>query len=272
MSTSAGELPILRSAASLEWDGYGQSWTDKNPQPLWRQHSDAVNARLLTRWLPAAPQDRILKTDLFDEAVSGGLYSVLASRARSVSALDVSPAVISSAKRRFKNLAAMGADVRSLPLESESFDTIVSLSTLDHFVEEGDIATSLSELYRVLVPGGVLIITLDNLANPLVALRNALPYRLTHGAGLVPYPVGKTKRASDAVRVVRSAGFDLVDCTTVMHAPRVLAIPLMNALGLRVPRLQRLASRLAMSFEVMERSPTRWFTGHFVAIKAVKPL
>jgi hypothetical protein len=42
-------------------------------QRLWRAHSDAVNKALVARWRPVGQMDTLLKTDLFDEAVSDGL-------------------------------------------------------------------------------------------------------------------------------------------------------------------------------------------------------
>src|SRR4029434_1314077 len=55
----------------------------------------------------------------------------------------------------------------------EAFDVIVSNSTLDHFGSWAELGASLHELHRVLKTRGLLIITLDNRANPIVALRNA---------------------------------------------------------------------------------------------------
>ncbi len=260
-----------RGAATREWEPYADDWIARKPQDLWRRHSDAVNALLLSRWMPGGISDRTLKTDLFDEAVTDGLYPVLAERSRVVLGMDVAPAVLRAARDRYGALDLVAADVRSLPFESGSIDCVVSLSTLDHFETRADIGVALAELHRVLKPGGVLILTLDNLANPVVALRNSLPYSLTHGVGLVPYPMGKTHGPKSASSAVTEAGFLVEQCTTIMHAPRVLAIPVMSALGSnRMPRLQRALSSLAMSFEFMQRLPLRKYTGHFVAIRATK--
>ncbi|MEO8193996.1 MAG: class I SAM-dependent methyltransferase [Gemmatimonadales bacterium] len=149
-------------------------------------------------------------------------------------------------------------DVRRLPIGDETVDAIVSLSTLDHFESPDDVATSLGELFRVLRPGGILVLTLDNLANPVVALRNRLPFRLTHAIGLVPYPTGTTYGPRAAQERVGAAGFEIAECTTIMHAPRVLAIPLMNALAaLRSSRVSAVLSRMAMAFETLQGLPSR---------------
>jgi hypothetical protein len=67
------------ASRSDEWDGYAATWLNEKPQRVWRRHSDALNARLLTKWLPVERMDLIVKTDLFDEAVTGGLYTTCSS-------------------------------------------------------------------------------------------------------------------------------------------------------------------------------------------------
>jgi SAM-dependent methyltransferase len=269
-------IPDTRPAPdspSKAWDGHVHEWLEKNRQKLWRQHSDAVNAALVDRWLPAQPLERVLKTDLFDEAVADGLYQLLARRARYVEAIDVSPVVLSLASRKYPAMHTFAADVRNLSCESDSIDAVVSLSTLDHFDAPADIAAALCELHRVLKPGGTLILTLDNSANPIVAIRNLLPYKLTHGVGLAPYPAGFTYGPVRLHKAVESAGFAIEESTTILHAPRVLAIPVVNALDRRGwIGMQALALRALMAFETLGVLPTRKMTGHFVAVRATKKL
>ena len=255
-----------------EWTEIAEAWLELTPQSLWRRHSDAVNAILLERWLPSITIDRVLKTDLFDEAVANGLYPTLAKRARSVIALDISSTVSKAATIKYPEIGGFSADVRSLPAASASFDAIVSLSTLDHFDGEQEIERALGELFRVLKPGGTLIVTLDNAMNPVIAVRNRLPYSVTHGVGLVPYPVGRTLLPRRAREVVKAAGFDVLECTAIMHAPRVLAVPLMGALDRNRNSIRE--ARLldaAMRFESLQRLPSKFLTGHFIAIRAIKP-
>lgn len=230
-----------------------------------------MNVRLIEEWLPVRPLNHILKTDLFDEAVSGGICPMLTGRASAVVGIDVSGSVLREAARSCASLSCTGSDVRALPFRSGIFDAVVSLSTLDHFPGTGDVVDAVKELHRVLAPGGVLILTLDNLANPVIALRNSLPYRLTHAAGLVPYPVGRTFGPEAARALVEQAGFRVSDLTAVMHAPRVLAIPLMSAFGGKAKgRVDRLLLRSAMRFERLRGLKSRFRTGHFIAIRAEK--
>lgn len=256
--------------ASDEWDNYAGSWIDESPQRLWRLHSDALNARLLARWLPKQRSSQIVKTDLFDEAVTGGLFPQLAERADCVAAIDVSPRVVAAARRRHPELRAIAADVRNIPLENECADAVVSLSTLDHFNERGDIPTALREVFRILKPGGILILTMDNPTNPVVAVRNSLPFLLTHKAGLVPYPIGRTHSARAMMRLTKEAGLDITETTSIMHAPRLLAIQALRLTDGAGDASHNRIARALMSFERLEKLPSRFFTGHFIAIRATK--
>ena len=261
--------PRVRNSEA--WNDVAAEWLKNLPQQMWREHSDLVNTALLDRWLPQRILHRILKTDLFDEVAAKGLYQRLASRADEVIALDISPMVAATARRRYPRLGSVSADVRSIPLNDESIDAIVSLSTLDHFNDKSDIGIALAELLRVLKRGGTLILTLDNPANPVVGLRNRLPYAVTHPLGLVPYPVGRTLRPVEAMRAVSDAGFKVEECTAILHTPRVLAIPFMNALDRRSRDSTRQGVlQAAMRFERLEKYWSKFLTGHFIAIRAVR--
>jgi len=197
---------------------------------------------------------------------------MLLGRATAVTGIDVSESVLNQAARSNESLSCSGSDVRALPFRSGAFDVVVSLSTLDHFPRAADVHAAMKELYRVMTPGGVLVLTLDNLANPVIALRNSLPYRLTHAAGLVPYPVGLTFKPGAARAMVEEAGFRIDEMTAVMHAPRVVAIPLMSALrGRANGSAGSLLRRAALKFEKLRGLPSRYRTGHFIAIRARKP-
>lgn len=270
-AAKAPPVPNPAAAQSREWDGYAEEWIAACPQAFWRAHSDAVNSALIDRWLPSEKVDRILKTDLFDEAVAEGLYPVIAARCNTLFGIDVSRRVVAAACDRYPGLRSAGADVRRLPFGDCSIDAVISISTLDHFATSGDIGAALVEIHRVLKPGGTLVLTLDNLANPVVALRNALPYSLTHAAGLVPYPVGKTHGPSGAKSLVERAGLTVVECTAVMHAPRVLAVPFARLIDKWAGRrLRGIVSRSLMGFEALRPLPSAFITGHFVAIRALR--
>jgi SAM-dependent methyltransferase len=237
---------------------------------LWRRHSDAINSRLLARWLPPSGMKRVLKTDLFDEAFGDGLVSMLQQRAASVTGIDVSPQVLSAAGARCDGAARVAADVRQLPFADGSFDAVVSLSTLDHFTSHDQITAGVRELGRTLRGGGHLVLTMDNLLNPLVWLRNAVLFPWLHRVGIVPYFVGKTCGPRALRRVVEDAGLRVREVRAVLHCPRVLAVALARRLSGADERTRRRFLDTLVRFEHLDRLPTRFFSGYFVAALAVK--
>jgi len=262
----------MTTSESKYWDFVADEWRKNHPQRLWRQHSDSVNAGLLRRWMPPNPAGRVLKTDLFDEVVSDGLYPLLLEYTDQLNGVDLSQEIVEAVNKRFAALESQTGDVRSLPFENNSFDIIVSLSTLDHFHSRQDIQTALNELSRVLRPGGRLLLTLDNLNQPVVWLRSILPQRLMLVLGLVPYEVGKTCRPGQLSTFCRNAGFEVIESTAIMHCPRVLAVAFAKLLARYSSRQTQLRYLdFLRSFERLERWPTRFFTGHFTAIQARKP-
>lgn len=254
------------------WESVAERWTGRRTGRLWRTHSDAVNARWLSEWLPDGRARRCLKTDLFDEAVATGLFPCLADRAATVVGVDLTTATARRARERHPELRAARGDLRRLPFADGSFDVIVSNSSLDHFQVLADLVAALDELHRVLAPGGVLLLTLDNPANPVVALRNALPFRLARGLGIVPYYVGATVGPRRLPALLRERGFEVERVTTLLHCPRLVALRLAGALErLAGPRGQRLFLRGLLKCEGLAAWPTRSVSGHFVAARAVRP-
>jgi len=254
------------------WDTLIEEWAARDEYHLWRRHSDAVNTALLRRWLPERPVASLLKTDLFDEAVADGLYAVLAEEAGRVVGVDVSANVAAMAGRRHPGMVTAAADVRRLPFDDASFDAVVSISTLDHFERREEIGTALREMTRVLRPGGQLLLTLDNLAQPAVWLRSILPQGCMMRLGLIPYAVGKTLGPRRLQAACRAAGLQVEEATTILHCPRALAVAYTRWLERRAaPRTQDRFLAWLAAFERLGRWPTRNFTGHFVAVLAIKP-
>jgi len=212
--------------------------------------------------------DTLLKTDLFDEAVSDGLSPLLNSLAKRVFYIDSALKVHEMARYRYSRLQTIGADVRHLPFADSAFDGIVSNSTLDHFESPGDLSGSLQELFRVLRPGGHMVLTLDNLSNPMILLRNRLPYPLLKWLKIVPYYVGFTLRANRLGDLLKETGFEVLEVSAVMHCPRMLAVTIARWLEKHTsPGTQRSFLRLLMAFEGLSSLPTRFLTGYFVAVK-----
>jgi SAM-dependent methyltransferase len=252
-------------------EGPPETYQAQGLEQLWRAHSDSVNKALVARWRPAGPVDTLLKTDLFDEAVSDGLSPLLDALAKRVFYMDSALEVHEMAKYRYPCLHTVGADVRHLPFADGTFDGIVSNSTLDHFEFPGDLSVSLQELYRVLRPGGQMILTLDNRSNPVILLRSCLPFRWLKRLKIVPYYVGATVRVKRLESLLRQAGFEVLKTDAILHCPRLLAVRAARWVENHTSRrTQKSYLRLLMAFEGLSRLPTRFLTGYFIAVKVTK--
>ena len=118
-------------------------------------------------------------------------------------------------------------------------------------------------------PGGQLLLTLDNPTNPIIALRNRLPFPWLKRLGLVPYYVGATYSTRTLAGKLSRMGMEVVRTSAILHFPRVLAVPLSRAGRLGVG-VERALTSLFGCFEYLERLPTRALTGHFIAVHAIR--
>ena len=232
---------------------------------------------LIDRWIDGSGRGFGLKTDLYDEAVSShGLVPLLNLKCESVIGIDVSPDVVMAAKERLdkewhKKYNVAVSDVRHIALKSESFDYILSNSTLDHFQHSKDMILSLRELCRILKPGGIFVITLDNPSNPLIYLRNILPYWSLKLCRLVPFYMGVTVTERQLINQLKYTGFTVCDSTIIAHCPRIFAIwvgCILNKIGSE--RMKICSLKLMKMFKCLESFPMRNITGYFIAVKAVK--
>lgn len=270
--SEAGITRMKHGVGGEYWDAVSSTW-ENHRQSLWRRHSDAVNCSLLRRWLSGSGLGSVLKTDLFDEMCGDGLFPMLRSMARRVVGIDISPTILEKARRRHPELCCVATDVLHLPFADGSFDCVVSNSTLDHFESREEIAASIAELHRVLRGGGQMILTMDNPENPFVALRNGLPFRILRRLGITPYYVGATCGAAELRRLLEKTGFTITEETVVLHCPRVFAVALARLFDRFAPSaLNRCFLSVLMSFERMDRFPTKRVTGYFVAVRATKKM
>jgi ubiquinone/menaquinone biosynthesis C-methylase UbiE len=118
----------------------------------------------LLEWLNPQKGEKIL-----DIACGDGELSLrLATKGADVFGLDMSAAGIASAKR-LAGIAKIRCefttgDAERLPYPDGFFDKIVCSSSLEHFKDD---AQSLSEMKRVLKPGGCAILTVDSFTYPI---------------------------------------------------------------------------------------------------------
>lgn len=147
------DAPTDAQVLASEWDQRVASWADVCAGPAFQRFRDRV-------LMEAAPER---DADVVDIGCGTGLLALaFAPRVRRVWALDVSPGMVGDIRRRadeagIDNLIPLCADARVLPLPDESIDIAVSSYALHHVDESGK-HESLDEVYRVLRPGGRLIV------------------------------------------------------------------------------------------------------------------
>jgi len=259
------------------WDAVVAQTTGGGRDDLWRAYLRELYQNLKARWREDGKPLRTLKTDLYDEAVSAhSLIPLFGTAQEHIVGTDFSFETARAAKRRLADdWGGWGriavSDARRQAFKSDVFDEIISNSTLDHFADRGHILESLQELHRILKPGGTLIITLDNPWNPVVWVRNRLPYRLLRALGLVPFYMGATLSKAELVLALEAKGFKVCDSTIIVHSPRILAVWIGRFIA-KAGRegMRRNFHRLLRMFERLEAFPTKYLTGYYVAVKAVK--
>jgi SAM-dependent methyltransferase len=265
------------SYTSDYWDTIIERPGGRDHEDLWRAHLQRIYRELMGRWMADSREGLNLKTDLYDEAVTQhNVLPLCGNDSKDVIGTDVSYEVAAAAKKRMLRTwdgwqNAVCTDIRRLPFKSESFDFVISNSTLDHFLRKESILEGLREICRSMKPGGSLFITLDNPSNPVILLRNAMPYRWLKLSKLIPFYMGVTLSRSQLVRVLESCGFRVHESTAIVHSPRILAIwtgHILNRTG--NDKIKSYVGRFLRICERLERLPTRCLTGYYVAAIATK--
>lgn len=261
-----------KESDSTYWDSIIDETHRDLPINAWRYYMCTIYSKLLSRWLPDNDQKQCLKTDLFEEAITN--HNLLTNFAPESIGIDISFEMVRAAQQRLKSpqYLFINADLRNLPIKTGVIKNIFSGSSLDHYENKSEIGDSLAELVRILVNGGTLIITLDNLHNPIVNLRNNLPFKWLNRFKLVPYFVGASYTYQEATQQLQALGMHIEDVTVIAHAPRIFSIWLIRLLEkLGWHKLAYKVANLLYSCEIMERWPTKFFTGYYLALKATKP-
>jgi SAM-dependent methyltransferase len=236
--------------------------------PIVARQKQQAHLELVARW-STKTAGRLLKTDLFEEANGADqlLFDLRDPRGITLG-LDHDSGIVAQARGRCPPGPEIGflvADVRSIPFKTDSFDIVISSSTLDHFTNKRDFDSALQEIGRVLHPGGTLILTLDNPLNPLYWplrwLSFAGPFRL----GYTPLPGSLRKRLS-------WMGFEVIGSATLLHNPRVVSTLIFLAVRRVMGRKGDAVIRALLNFfALFERLPTRRFTCCFNGVMARKP-
>jgi ubiquinone/menaquinone biosynthesis C-methylase UbiE len=138
------------------------------------------------RVIPFARQEQMLKVlDLPHAGIlldagggTGRVASALRLHIGSIIVADISRGMLAQA--RHKNLATTSAETERLPFADAIFDRVLMVDALHHVVHQGE---TILELYRVLKPGGRLVIEEPDLrtcAVKLIAIAEKLALMRSH--------------------------------------------------------------------------------------------
>ena len=238
--------------------------------PLVAEQKRQVHQEWIRRSLGGRRHDVVLKTDLFEEAygLDRILYDLFPD-ARLTVGIDLNPVTVRGAAARNGSTGFGSAvcDVRHLPFPAASLDVVVSTSTLDHFESRESLAASIDELERVLRPGGVLLITLDNLRNPMYHV-----LRWATRRGWAPFRLGHTLSRSALVRMLEARGLQVESTCYLIHNPRLISTALFLGLRKVFGRHAEAPIRALLGlFALCGQLPVRALTGCFIAVCASKP-
>ena len=128
----------------------------------------------------------------------------------------------------YSSARVRSASILALPYGDASFDRVMCLDVLEHltFAEQ---PRALAELFRVLKPGGELLVSVPNLAHLQSRIHFLLTGRLIRTASEQKHPGDRP--AADFVRMAKHAGFQLVARRGIFPT-----VPLLTRLIRRHPR------------------------------------
>ncbi|MGH9382633.1 MAG: methyltransferase domain-containing protein [Thermoanaerobaculia bacterium] len=201
------------------WSRVGDSFPDLSGASTTRQYREDEEL-LLRSAFPRLAGQRLLKTDLWDEARNTRIFCWAAAQGAHTFGIDISLPTILKAREEYRQqrlrLAAVAADVRSLPFRGGAFDGVYSMGTIEHF--DGTEAAA-AEIARVIRNGGRAIIGVPNRHDPFLRpLAVAILYRL----GLYAYGVEKSYSWRGLQDMCRRAGLRVVGRGGVLFLPGLL--------------------------------------------------
>lgn len=115
---------------------------------------------------------------LLDMGCGSGLYfPVLAGKAERITGVDISSEMVKASQhlldaKGINTISVRTGSAEELPFEDESFDAVLGFDVLHHIP---DVERALSEVRRVLRPGGRFVSIEPNVLNPIVWFAHALP-------------------------------------------------------------------------------------------------
>ena len=240
------------------WDRVAEQFPDLFPA-VSTQYYRRVEIALLQRTVPSWRGLRVLKLDLWNEAVNTRILHWMQDQGAEVYGLDLSTVTVRRARRNAPSagpaMHLVQADIRALPFASESFDLVYTMGTIEHVEEYRQVVC---DVYRVLKPGSRAIIGVPHFWDPFL---RPLIVGVLELFGRYPYSPEKAFSWPELRRVVAAAGFAVEQRAGILAIPGIIRMA-DTFLFRRGIRLNGLASLSLWPFGVLERR-WPWFGRHF---------
>jgi SAM-dependent methyltransferase len=223
---------------------------------------------LLQRSFGSLKGKRVLKLDLWNEAVNTRILHWMKSQGAEAFGLDFSSVVTSRALQNFGEtegpIHLVQSDIRHIPFATNSFDFVYTMGTIEHIDEYQD---AVDEVHRVLKVGGKTIIGVPHKWN--IFLRPLLVNALDL-FGKYPYSPEKSFSYGELRRVVEKCGLRVRNRTGIMAFPGILRMAELFLYKRKIP-LYRLVRPILWPFDRLE---SRWewpgLFGYLIALVAEK--
>ncbi|MBT5876848.1 MAG: class I SAM-dependent methyltransferase [Candidatus Latescibacteria bacterium] len=252
----------------LHWDGIARAMPD-----LYEVYSTRYYRRceitLISRLIGPLLGKKVLKLDLWNEAVNTRLLQWISEQGATAFGVDVSTV---TTKRARKNdidgddcLHLAQSDIRHLPFPSDSFDVVYTMGTIEHM---DDYDTAIREVCRVLKPGGLTIVGVpfkwDIFLRPIIV-------GILDWFGKYPYSPEKSFGSRELRSLLESSGLSPIQRSGILMLPGIIRMAeiFLYRRGLGIHRWLK---PLVVPFDWLENR-YRWpgYLGYLIAYSAEKP-
>lgn len=203
----------------LDWTGEHiqrfWAWRSSDPSLAYRYFSNQVGDSILEQ----ASQHIPLNGTVVDLGAGPGyLVEKLLRRGVDTLALDSSAESIASLTKRLEGqrhfLGARVGTLESMPVEDGLADILFLIETIEH-LGDGILDSILSEIYRILKPGGYVVITTPNEEN----LKNYETMCPNCGCQFHTVQHMRSWSADSLSSLMRTKGFSKIVCTPTLFSP-----------------------------------------------------
>jgi ubiquinone/menaquinone biosynthesis C-methylase UbiE len=258
------EEPTQEQLVASHFEELSRSWSDRYASALTFQQYNFI-----------ARRDGVL--ELFDKTGgtyldagcgTGDLIPGLLERGGTVIAMDLSCGMIEQTRARVRSYPgqvqfAVG-DVTRLCYRDECFDAIIGVGLLEYL---SDVGAAFQEMRRTLKPGGILIVTVPNLASPFMAYETFVLH-VQKSMALARAHVRRQRRPRTfrrrhfvpwrLDRALQRSGFEKVDatfCTYGLFAAKRLSPFFLRVSRRLAPHSRSPAGVLGTNYIVKARKP-----------------